>query len=78
MISSVFSTGVQGVQNGYAQLNRSADQIAKANIPPEEGGPEELYTPVAEQISGKQQVQASAKVIQAASDTLGTLIDIKV
>ncbi len=78
MINSVFSSGIQGVQNGYDQLNRSADQIAKANIPPEEGGPEELYTPAVEQISGKQQVQASAKVIQAASDTLGSIIDIKV
>jgi hypothetical protein len=78
MIGSVMNTGVTGVQRGYDMLNRSADQIAKANIPPEQGGPEELYTPVAEQISGKVQVQASAKVIQAASDTLGTLIDIKV
>lgn len=78
MINSTFSIGVQGVRNGYDQLNRSADQIAKANIPPQEGGPEELYTPVTEQISGKHQVQASAKVIQAASDTLGTIIDINV
>jgi hypothetical protein len=78
MISSVFTTGVQGVQNGLDQLNRSADQIAKANVPPEEGGPEEIYTPVVEQITGKQQVQASAKVVQAASDTLGSIIDIKV
>jgi hypothetical protein len=72
------NTGVMGVQRGYDMLNRSADQIAKANIPPEQGGPEELYTPITEQISGKQQVQASAKVIQAASDTLGSIIDIKV
>ncbi|MEJ2042282.1 MAG: hypothetical protein P8X74_02850 [Reinekea sp.] len=78
MISSAFSIGVQGVRNGYEQLNRSADQIAKANLPPEEGGSEELYTAVTEQISGKHQVQASAKVIQAASDALGSIIDIKV
>ncbi|MDX1343287.1 hypothetical protein [Reinekea sp. G2M2-21] len=78
MIGSVMNTGVMGVQRGYDMLNRSADQIAKANIPPEQGGPEELYTPITEQISGKQQVQASAKVIQAASDTLGSIIDIKV
>ena len=78
MIGSVFTAGLQGVQSGYDALNRSADQIAKANIPPEEGGPEEIYTPVVEQISGKTQVQASAKVIEAASETLGSLIDIKV
>ncbi|WP_202594549.1 flagellar biosynthesis protein FlgE [Reinekea blandensis] len=72
------NSGVQGIQRGYDMLNRSADQIAKANIPPEQGGPEELYTPMTEQISGKVQVQASAKVVEAASETLGTLIDIKV
>lgn len=78
MVGSVFNSGVQGVQRGYDILNRSADQIAKANIPPEQGGPEEIYTPLTEQVSGKVQVQASAKVIEAASETLGTLIDIKV
>ena len=78
MVGSVISTGVVGVQNGYDMLNRSADQIAKANIPPSEGGPEEIITPVVEQLLGKIQVQASAKVIQAGSDMLGTLIDIKV
>ncbi|EAR08745.1 Flagellar hook protein FlgE [Reinekea sp. MED297] len=78
MVGSVMNSGVQGIQRGYDMLNRSADQIAKANIPPEQGGPEELYTPMTEQISGKVQVQASAKVVEAASETLGTLIDIKV
>ncbi len=78
MIGSVMNTGIIGVQRGNEMLNRSADQIAKANIPPEQGGPEELYSPLTDQISGKHQVQASAKVIQAASDTLGTIIDIKV
>jgi len=78
MIGSVMNTGIIGVQRGNEMLNRSADQIAKANIPPEQGGHEELYSPLTDQISGKHQVQASAKVIQAASDTLGTIIDIKV
>lgn len=78
MVGSVFSAGVAGVQKGYDTLNRSADTIAKANIPPEDGGPDEIYTPLTQQVSGKVQVQASAKGIQAASDTLGTIIDIKV
>ncbi|WP_320824235.1 flagellar biosynthesis protein FlgE [Reinekea sp.] len=78
MISSVMNAGVVGVQRGYEQLNRSAEQISKANVPPAEGGPEELVTPMVEQMLAKTQVQASAKVIQTASDTLGSLIDIKV
>jgi hypothetical protein len=72
------NTGVAGVQRGNEMLNRSADQIAKANLPPEQGGPEELYTPMAEQMLGKIQVQASAKVIETANDALGSIIDIKV
>ena len=78
MISSVMNAGVYGIQRGNDMLNRSADQIAKANIPPEAGGPKELVTPIVEQHLGKIQVQASAKVVQAGSDMLGTLIDIKV
>jgi hypothetical protein len=78
MISSVMNAGVYGIQRGNDMLNRSADQIAKANVPPEAGGPEELITPIVEQNLGKIQVQASAKVVQAGNEMLGTLIDIKV
>ena len=78
MIGSVMNTGIAGIQRGTDMMNRAADQIAKASVPVEQGGPQELYTPLTEQMSGKHQVQASAKVIQAASDTLGSIIDIKV
>jgi hypothetical protein len=72
------NTGLVGVQRGNEMLDRSADQIAKANIPPGQGGPIELYTPLTEQMLGKIQVQASAKVIETANDALGSIIDIKV
>jgi hypothetical protein len=78
MISSVMNSGVYGIQRGNEMLNRSADQIAKANMPPEQGGPERIEKSVVEQSLAKNQVQASAKVVQAGSDMLGTLIDIKV
>ncbi len=78
MVGSIMNSGVAGIQRGYDMLNRSADQIAKANIAPEDGGPEEIITPMVEQAIGKNQVQASAKVVETASETLGTLIDIKV
>ncbi len=78
MVGSLMNTGVTGVQRGYDMLNQSADQLAKANVPVEKGGPEEIVTPLVDQMLGKIQVQASAKVIEVASETLGTLIDIKV
>jgi hypothetical protein len=78
MISSMMNAGVTGVQNGYDMLNRSADQIAKLNVPVEQGGTEDYLTPVVEQSQGEIQVKASAEVVETASETLGTLIDIKV
>lgn len=78
MIGSMMNAGVTGVQNGYDMLNRSADQIAKLNVPAEQGGTDDYITPVVEQTLGELQVNASARVVETASETLGTLIDIKV
>lgn len=78
MIGSMMNAGMTGVQNGYDMLNSSADQIAKLNVPVEQGGTEDYVTPMVEQTMGENQVKASAQVIETASETLGTLIDIKV
>lgn len=77
MINSVLSTGVSGIQRGYDTLNRSADQIVKVGLSPSNTA-EDLMSPMVDQVVGKIQVQASAKVIETASEVLGTLIDIKV
>lgn len=78
MVNSVISTGVAGIQGGLYSLDRSAQQIANANKPPEQGGPDNIVEPMVEQIQAKQQVQASARVVEVGSDVLGTLIDIEV
>jgi flagellar hook-associated protein FlgK len=78
-MNSVFSVGVQGIQTGYEQLRESAHNVANMN----QGSPEkqvdvELPSEAVNQIEAKQQVQASAKVIERADDALGSLIDIVV
>lgn len=78
MITPAMYSGLAGVQQGNSLLERSGDQIAKANIPAEQGGPDEIHSPLVDQIVGKHQVEVSAKVIQTANETIGSIIDIKV
>lgn len=78
MINSVISTGVAGIQGGLYSLDRSAQQIASANKPPEQGGPDNIVEPMVNQVQAKQQVEASARVVETGSEVLGTLIDIEV
>lgn len=75
-IDSAMTTGIQGFQRAEQLADRASDQIARLNTPAGERVelPEELVNlKVAEQQAG-----ASAKVIQTASDMMGTLIDIRV
>lgn len=78
MISSVMNAGVAGIQGGLYSLNRSGQQIAQANVPPSEGGPESIVEPMVNQLQATNQVEASARVVEAGAETLGTLIDIRV
>ncbi|MCH7371774.1 flagellar biosynthesis protein FlgE [Aeromonas sp. MR16] len=75
-IDSAMTTGVQGFQRAEQLAGQASGQIARLNTPAGERVelPEELVNlKVAELQAG-----ASAKVIQTASDMMGTLIDIRV
>ncbi|HCC82903.1 MULTISPECIES: hypothetical protein [unclassified Methylophaga] len=63
----------QGIQNGMQSLNKNAFAVASEST---KGG--DFVTPMVEMNSDKLQVQASAKALQISSDTLGSLLDIKV
>ena len=75
-ISSVVGSGLQGVQNGFSTVNRAADKIAKVDTSENPSG--DLTESAVSLQQGKLQVQASAKVIETANETIGSLIDIKV
>lgn len=78
------SLGVQGIHKGMNGLRQNAQQIAHANVrdaaPSGErdwAGVDDVAEPLVEMKLNKLQVEISAKVVQTASDMIGTLIDIK-
>ena len=77
-MNSVMGIGVTGIHTGMSMLERSGSQIAKANIAPESSESGDLSKPVVGLIEAKHQVEASAKVVEAGSETIGTLLDMRV
>ncbi|WP_428242810.1 hypothetical protein [Gynuella sp.] len=75
MIGSVLSTGVAGIQTGLANAEQAGQKIAEANIPEKPVNVEEALSDLT---SAQNQVQASAKVVEAGSQTIGSIVDIKV
>jgi flagellar hook protein FlgE len=71
-VSSVMSTGVQGLQAGFGRANQAAGEIARAGQP-ESGG--DLASSLVDLKVSENQVKASAAVIKTADEMLGTLID---
>lgn len=63
----------QGIQSGMQNLQKNAFSIASEST---KGG--DMITPMVNMNSDKLQVQAAAKALQISSDTLGTLLDIRV
>lgn len=72
-ISSVLSSGIQGVQAGIGRVNLAAGQIVRV-------GPDvansDLGGSMVELKLGEIQVKASASLIRAGNEMLGSLIDI--
>ena len=65
-ISGAFASGLQGVQRGNEQVTQaSSDNSAGVN----------LTDSVVDLKTGALGVEASAKVLDVANDTLGTLLD---
>lgn len=71
---SAFQSGIAGVQSGIYGANQNASQIARA----EQISTEQLTEALVQLQANKQQVEASAKVIETSSEMIGTLLDITV
>lgn len=72
---TAFQSGLSGIKSGLQSLNANAAKIASAGSLESS---DDITLPLVNMISDKQQVQASAKVIQASSDMIGSILDIKV
>lgn len=78
MISSVINTGANGLQRSSQALNNAAQDIASAGTTRKETSTtQDLVEPLVELKREQQIFDASAKVVQVGSDTLGSLLDIK-
>ena len=75
MVGSILNNGVMGIQKGFSQLNKASANIAQVSV--SDDPTRDLTESAVGLLQGKIQVQASAKVLQTASDTIGSLIDIK-
>jgi hypothetical protein len=69
------TSGVMGIQKGLDGLNRDAAQIASAKQLKNDSSTD-LAEPLTNLVVDKQQVAVSAKVVKAADETLGTLLDV--
>ena len=74
---SAMNLGVQGINKGMNGLRQNAQQIASANIPEQASGINDVTDPLVDMKLNKLEVEMSAKVVQTASDMIGTLLDIK-
>ncbi|HDT6075509.1 TPA: flagellar biosynthesis protein FlgE [Aeromonas veronii bv. veronii] len=75
-IDSAFNSGVQGFQRAEQIADKAANQIARLNTP--SGDQVKVTDELVNLKVAELQAGASAKVVQTASDMMGTLIDIRV
>jgi len=77
-------SGLQSIQRGTNGLKKNAHDIANAkngaatdNSPTRAAGVSDVTEPLIDMKMNKLQVEIGAKVVQASSDMMGSLIDIK-
>ncbi|GAC26844.1 hypothetical protein GMES_4578 [Paraglaciecola mesophila KMM 241] len=76
-ISGAFASGLQGVQRGTEQVTQASRDIASLNGDTQQGSSSSanLTDSVVDLQTGAIGVEASAKVLDVANDTIGTLLD---
>lgn len=76
-VLSVQSEAVLGVQRGLDGMRKSASEIASADQLNNAGQNTDLVSSLVDLQQSKVQAEASAKVISAVDEVLGSLIDIR-
>ena len=70
---NAFAAGLSSVQSGQQRVDQAGAQIVSTRS----GASDALADHLVDLRRGQHEVEAGAKVIQAADETLGTLIDIR-
>ncbi len=73
-INSIVGPALQGIQRGFQGMRRVASEIASVNQS-EKQNPTDLSRAMVEMNQQTHQAKASAKVLKAADDSIGTLFD---
>lgn len=79
MINNTLAVGIQGIQDGMVGMENAARKIARAGADGPQGtaeGAGSLVEPIVDLKIYERSVEASAQVVKAADETLGTLLDI--
>jgi len=76
-VLSVQSEAVLGIQRGLDGLRKNATEIASADQMNKAGKDSDLEGSLLDLQQNKTQVQASAKVVSAIDEVIGTIIDIR-
>lgn len=73
--ANAFSAGLASVQTGQRRVDAAGSEIASASA--RTASSDALSDHLVDLRRGQHEVEAGAKVIQAADETLGTLLDIR-
>ena len=71
---TALNAAITGIQRGVAMAEKSAATIASAENSTS-GNPSDVAEPLVDLMMARLQVEASTKVVETVSDTIGTLID---
>ena len=74
--SITFNSGLTGIRNGLGGIQKAASQIASKETM-EGDSPNDLVESMVDLKVNRNQVSASAQVVKATDQMLGTLLDIK-
>jgi len=80
-VNSALNTGLQGFQEAQSRLSQAAQEIASQSVKDsteDSIDTNDLTSSLVDLKVAEIDAKANAKVIQTASDVLGTLLDIKV
>ncbi|VAW70372.1 hypothetical protein MNBD_GAMMA09-1413 [hydrothermal vent metagenome] len=76
-VLSVQNEAIQGIQRGLDSMRKNASEIASADQLNKAGQETDLEGALVGLMQSKTQVQASAKVVSAVDNVLGSIIDIR-
>ncbi len=75
-IGSILNNGVAGIQKGLNNMKKASGEIAQLSVSDDPAA--DLTKSAVSLLESKVQVEANAKVLETASKTIGSIIDITV